>query len=395
MTETTRLFTVYGIKWTIKKGCPIEDGECTSPTLLDKDFRWDTVQIGYNAFGDNNERMNNYKIEGRLYEGDMDENGNINVINYLDKEPVSYSIEIDHPENYGVELFSNSDGCGIVDGSTYDYIMVFDQTDFAYLPFNSGNTKDEFIGELKIKNKFPLEPEYPDIKDPAGRATPIYPMDMVSRFAPDPRESVTLTYKVKGTNNKYNIRNSDITITHTVVQEVEDYGKQLKELMSHTMLGNQQELDYSPNYPYNYPYTLVSNEEPTVRGSDRNNSSLQRGDVWFNPITIERKQWSVSDVPETLTLIKKGKNYRKTTNVPCIWQPKDYCVETKDRKIPYGLFVDLVLENGSVSSVVISGDSLPNGFQDGDEVSIQGGDNQAMIRISIQSSPGWVDTYIE
>ena len=57
--------------------------------------------------------------------------------------------------------------------------------------------------------------------------------------------------------------------------------------------------------------------------------------------------------------------------------------------------MDLVLENGTVSSVVISADALPQGFQDGDEVSIQGGDNQAMLRINIDTSPGWVDTYIE
>ena len=384
MTETPTSF--HAIEWTINNGSATEE---------DTEFNWDTVEIGYNAFGDNNEPLNGYNMKGRLYQGIVDINGNISVIQYLDKEPVSYSIEIDHPENYGVELYFNTDGVGIVDGSTYDYIMVFDQTDFAYLPFNSGNTKEDFIGELKIKNKFPLEPEYPNTKDPMGRAAPIYPMDMVTRFAPDPRESVTLTYKVKGVSNKYNIINSDITITHIVTQEVGDYGKQLKELMSHTMLGNQQELDYSPNYPYNYPYTLVSSQEPTIRGGDRNNSSLQRGDVWFNPSTLERKQYSVSDLPETLTILKKGRNYRNTTSVPCVWKPKDPCLELKDRPVPYGLLVDLVLENGTVSSVVISGDSLPNGFQDGDEVTIQGGDNQATIRINIDTSPGWVDTYIE
>ena len=384
MTETPTSF--YAIEWTINNG---------SSTEVDTEFNWDTVEIGYNAFGDNNEPLNGYNIEGRLYQGVTDQVGNNIILNYLDDEPVSYSIEIDHPENYGVELYFSTKGCGITNGSTYDYIMVFDQTDFAYLPFNSGNTQDDFTGELKIKNKFPLEPEFPDIKDPMGRSTPIYPMDMVTRFAPDPRESVTLTYKVRGVSNKYNIINSDITITHIVTQEVGDYGKQLKELMSHTMLGNQEERDYSPNYPFNYPHTVVSTEEPSIRNTRRNTSTLQRGDVWFNPNTLERKQYSISDIPETLTILKKGRNYRKTTGIPCVWQPKDPCVELKDRSIPFGLLVDLVLENGTVSSVVISADALPQGFQDGDEVSIEGGDNQAMLRINIDTPPGWVDTYIE
>ncbi len=386
MTETPITSTLYAIEWTINNG---------SSTEVDTEFTWDTVEIGYSAFDNNNEAMNGFNIEGRLYQYGIDQLGNETIIRYLDDEPISYSIEIDHPENYGAELYFNTTGCGIVDGSTYEYMMVFDQTDFAYLPFNSGNTQAEFIGEVKMDNKFPFDPEYPDIKDPMGRAAPIYPMDMVTRFAPDPRESVTLTYKVKATTPKYSIRNSDITIDHTVTQEESDYGKQLKELMSHTMLGNKLDLDYSPNYPYNYPYTLVGSSPPTTRGNDRNNAALERGDVWFNPTNTERKQYSISDIPETLTIIKKGRNYRKTTSVPCVWQPKDPCIELNDRSVPYGLLVDLVLEHGTISSVVISSDSLPTGFQDGDEVCVQGGDNQAMLRINIDTSPGWVNTYIE
>jgi hypothetical protein len=403
MTETPVSF-VYGIEWTINNGCPSAtpltrdsiffepvDGCIDDADALHTRFKWDSVECGYYVFDKPKDPLIGFYITGRAFKGTQDDLGNVVVVEYLEN-PVKFTISNGHPRDYGVELFTDTTKCGIVDGSEYDYMEVFDQTDFEYLPMNSGNTTDTFTGPVKVDKEWPLEPMYPDVKDPLGKAAPIFPMDIITRFVPDPRLSVTITYNITGTilpikNETPPVAlNPDVTLKHVVVQAETDYKKQLDMLSTYTMYANGNDFDYSPDYPYSYPYTTVSNREPSY--------DAQRGDVWYNPENNVRKYYSIGDIPENLTVVNKGKNYRKTKGVECVWQPKELGLDLIDREIPYGLLVDLELNNGTVENVSISADALPKGWIDGDEVVIQGGNNQARLRINIQNPAAWVDSYI-
>lgn len=86
-------------------------------------------------------------------------------------------------EDFNSEEYAEA---GITDGSGYIYVRTFDQTRFSYLPAFSGGTQDTFTGEVEATNGFPETPYDPD--------NDIYPMDAITKFAPDQRPSVNITY---------------------------------------------------------------------------------------------------------------------------------------------------------------------------------------------------------
>lgn len=87
-----------------------------------------------------------------------------------------------------------SDPAGIVNGTGYQYLEVFDDSEFSFLEAHSGQTREEFRGGISISTtggNFPRTPYNPNANPP------VYPMDTVTSFSPDERESVTIRYTIK------------------------------------------------------------------------------------------------------------------------------------------------------------------------------------------------------
>ena len=224
---------MYGIEWTLNNG---------------SNLSWNSVELGFHLEKPSDTLVGFY-VTGIPYEDTPQ--GRV----YLDND-IEFTIGNGRSDNYGVEFFTTNRSCGIIDGSQYEYMYVFDQTDFQYLPMNSNTTKNL----VKVADKFPTEPKYLDLKDPLGKDAPIYPMDSVVRFVPDRRLAVTVDYYITGRIVGEGIvtSNPELIIKHTVVQEETDYRDQLEQLKQHTMLGNTRDFDYSKGYPHNYPYTTRS-----------------------------------------------------------------------------------------------------------------------------------------
>lgn len=127
---------------------------------------------------------------------------------------------------------------GIVDETGYIYTKVFDQTFFFYLPPFSGDSQDNFTGEIEATSGFPEEPYEPE--------NDVYPMDAVTRFLPDQRPSVVVTYTVdteycigsQGPQGPEDVLTDSITIHHEVTQPVFDWGAQLLALQQKTYFFN-------------------------------------------------------------------------------------------------------------------------------------------------------------
>ena len=319
--------------------------------------------------------------------------------------------------NDGVYEWIDSNGRKREIFSGYRYSDVFDDLEFGFIPRNSYENDSE-------TKDFPITPYYPDVKDPNGLAAPIYPMNAITSFLPDPREEVTVTYVAEldidildsnGNVIDAIVQNNKVKIKQTVEQETGDYIKQLEQLQGYCMFNNPGEFkptELSRNYNYDYPYTMVSSKAPKKRD---NKDSLERGDVWFQPgggtnNGGTRKIWSIADIPERFTIINGGKNYRDRKRVmamklyemdksfdkdlyPKGRPPKGY--EKIDMSIGSGLFVDIETKNGEIVKVTMDKDLQPSGWKDGDIIRIFGGNNDAEVRIHIDNPPGWVDYYID
>ena len=322
----------------------------------------------------------------------------------------------DGPEDDGIIPWMSTSGYPQEDTSEYIYIEVFDQAKFAFTPRNSFDSLPQ-----SATNVFRSTPYYPDVKDPNGLAAPIYPMNTLTAFVPDPRETVTVTYKVSievevkvGKQYKVvEIQNKDITIKQTCIQDTSDYIDQMEEIGRFCQFQNpenytQEEL--SPNYNYDYPYTLVSGYDglevgviPETRGDDKDNEPLQRGDVWYDPGTDTRLTWNDADVPETLDVVEGGKAYKDNDNAMCIWMvPLDEegnqvrCFKIEDvNEIPSNLFAKIKTENGQIVSAEVSDSGSPTAWSDGDVVRVVGGNNQAMLRVNIKDPAGWSTKFID
>ena len=100
---------------------------------------------------------------------------------------------------------------GITDGTAYEYVKVFDQTDFKYIERNYVPPFNPPIVDPSISGDFPLEPYDPS----AG----IYPYSTITTYIPDTRDLVTVTYTLT---TKYSLsyNGSEITEVATITQDV-------------------------------------------------------------------------------------------------------------------------------------------------------------------------------
>ena len=220
---------------------------------------------------------------------------------------------------------------------------------------------------LKDNEKFRFTPLYPDVLDENDKHAPIYPMNTVTTFKPDGRDSVTVTYKVNisakfttGPNKGRSIPldNPEATVKQICVQDVSDYAKQMERLFEYcnwSNPGQHSPEQLAPHYPLMYPYTNVNGFEglelgqtPETRGDDKENAPLERGDIWYNPDTEERLYYNIADVPEELEVVEPGGGYKDREGVMCVWMPtQDRCFDLrKIESAPFGLMCDIKTENG-------------------------------------------------
>lgn len=110
---------------------------------------------------------------------------------------------------------------GIVDGSCYDYFKVFDQSESGYIEALSS-----FTSEPIVDGVIPTTP-YDESVTP-----PLYPIDALTEFVPDTRESVTVSYQLT---TVYNTGGSDVSssvsFTHTVTQSTDDWSAAVQSLV--------------------------------------------------------------------------------------------------------------------------------------------------------------------
>lgn len=352
---------------------------------------------------------------------------------FPDHYPVDQTLT---PRQYGGVVLKNERGvnkkageystCGIDDGprndgliagtlgevvSGYNYTDVFDQSEFRYIPFNSpAGDGDPPDVEVDDETPFKFLPYEPDVKDENGKVAPIYPMDSITAYLPDGRDTVTVTYTVTmivedERGRSLPLKNPVITISQDVSQDtssIMDQINYLRQYCNYDNPGNHHPDDMAEYYPTAYPYTLVNGnyglelgDTPTTRGTDFNEEPLMRGDIWYNPETKERKYWSVADVPNDLKIKHQGSRYRDRTEVDAIWIPetKKKCQMRED--MPFGLLVDIKTLKGKVIEVSMNENSNPQNFKDGDVCAIAAGDYQAMIEISITDESQWVNYYID
>jgi hypothetical protein len=429
---------------------PSGDEEAEALSFFHTEYKWNNVEISF-SIGDNVDLLRGFEIEARVYSLEMtpakpdDPNGpsrtfkewvpyRVRSATIISEDPNSGNTWVyDNPRNYGgVILFTDSTPvdkdanskfvCGIAE-SAYNYVDVFDDVEFGYIPRNTYENK-----EMTTADKFQFEPLYPDVKDANGLAAPIYPMNAVTAFVPDGRESVTVTYKVSldvvaidknGIAINTPVQNPDVTIKQTVEQDTSDYIGQLEELGKFCQFQNPGGFkpdELSPNYNYDYPYTLVAGFDgvpddgnTSVRGDDKNNERVQKGDVLYIPSTDERLTWSVADIPERLTIIDGGSNYRDNDaaiTIKAYETDKSFdkdiypngrpprCYESSTQSVPTGLLVDIETEDGKIVSAEISEESSATGWEDGDVIRVVGGNNNAELRIHIDNPPGWTDKFI-
>ena len=117
---------------------------------------------------------------------------------------------------------------GIVDASQYVYTKVFNQSEF------------DFIPRLSPANQAIVSPNngvFPNTpNDPASN---IYPINTVTKFAPDPRRQVLITYSYSFTYaiGSGTTATTGITIEQFVSQPIEDYGPTIKALLADSYYG--------------------------------------------------------------------------------------------------------------------------------------------------------------
>ena len=131
----------------------------------------------------------------------------------------------------GFELFTStpgtyigfSDEAGIIDGTSYVYVRVFDQADISYIP--RASTINQPV--ITQPTTMPSGPEK-------------YLIDTVTSFVPDERESVDIAYTLTTTwSNGGSPEATDvITILHTVTQDTGDAGSKLKAFLERSYYGD-------------------------------------------------------------------------------------------------------------------------------------------------------------
>ena len=253
------------------------------------------------------------------------------------------------PKEYGGVVFENAEPvpvekkagevsrCGTDGESGYQYLDVFFDYDFRYIPRNSvrldspGTYEDKDV--VNSRDRFPTKPRLPFVEDEDGLKAPIMPLDMVTNYEGDERESYTITYKIvfdATVDQSFidllpvgSIQNPVLTLTQTVIQDVENFGEQLQILLGITNfnfvnINGLSFKDMSPGYPYAYPYTCVSGfdgqpdvGEPTRRNTISGSSEgrLEKGDLWHDPRENIRKYYQINSFVEDVKIISPGTIY--------------------------------------------------------------------------------------
>lgn len=201
------------------------------------EYSWEGVVIGIDGV----EPLVGFRVKSRPVDPEGPQGSQ-----YPEWELISQTITISKP-NCGPQTYGGQEGLygaeewsegGIDDDTGYIYTEVFDQTYFYYLPPFSGDTQDNFSGELEAAQGFPQEPYDPE--------NGVYPMDAITRYLPDQRPSVVITYTVnteysigsQGPQGPQDILTDSVTIYHEVSQPVYNWGAQLLALQQKTYFYN-------------------------------------------------------------------------------------------------------------------------------------------------------------
>jgi hypothetical protein len=117
---------------------------------------------------------------------------------------------------------------GFVDGTCYDYFKVFDQSQSGY------------IGALSSYTSQPIEgQDVPTTPYDENATPPLYPIDALTEFVPDTRDSVTVTYELT---TVYNVGSGNVTdtttVSHTVTQSSSDWSAQVQALVERSYYYN-------------------------------------------------------------------------------------------------------------------------------------------------------------
>ena len=117
---------------------------------------------------------------------------------------------------------------GIIDASKYVYTKVFNQAEFDFIPRLSPANQEIVRPSNGV---FPSTPN-----DPASN---VYPINTVTKFAPDPRRTILITYTYSFTYaiGSGTTTTQSITIEQYVSQPIEDYGPTIKALLADSYYG--------------------------------------------------------------------------------------------------------------------------------------------------------------
>jgi len=107
----------------------------------------------------------------------------------------------------------------------YIYSLVFDRSDFYYVPRLSGGYQSTYEGEISITETG----WFPDQPHDAERN--IYPMDSVTKVKPDGRENVTITYTCI---LRTSVASGACTVIQDVYQPTYDWGDLIQQLLDKT-----------------------------------------------------------------------------------------------------------------------------------------------------------------
>lgn len=450
------------------------------------EYKWNTVELSYDFKDEKKRALKNFNIDATVYavtetSGLPDMGDDEVTYTYVGHVPFrvvdckiisddpnsggtwvfpdDYDVEVDpeHPKQYGGVIMTAQTfprdfeagekyRCGIKDGpnndgivpwldsnnrrqrifSGYKYLDVFDDVDFQYIP---RNTYENYVMDAEKNDTFQTNPIDRNMMDSNDLHAPVLPMNAITAFIPDPRESVKVTYRVSldvqildnnGTWIKSaKVENPNITITQVVEQDTSDYIEQLNQLQSYCMFSNPQEFsadELSPNYMYDYPYTMIDGYEgisgiPTERGDDKDNAPLERGDVYIDKLPGgNRYCWSIGDIPETLTIVDGGSGYEDSDRAMAIYSfptdhsfdknlyptgrpPRNFSVTNLDA-IPRDLWIEIKTKNGKIVSAEVPAGTQARGWKDGDTIRILGGKNDSELRVNIDEGPGWSTRFI-
>ncbi len=360
-------------------------------------------------------------------------------------------VDVNYPKQYGgVVLFSENDpgdkdagtileaGCDkdarytftdtqgneqtVVSG--YNYFECFEKGEYRYKPRNS--VALSLLGDYDAKEIIiPSRPYYKDLTDEKGKHAPIYPIDIISSFNVDlDQQSVTVTYTFNfEISNDFGVddpflgptvlQNPTLTMTQTITQP-ESVSERLEKLLDVSSYVNPDDFpidSLAPGYTIDYPYTMVSGfdgigtDPPKERGTDierygsREPQTLQRGDVWYNPATDQRKYWKGPDMADNVKIVNRGNNYRSEKNIQVFATIDVTPEDTEDVEIrtpvPYGLYVDITTDsNGQITSASIVEGEGGHNFQNGDIVAVPGGNGNGRLEVQISDPNRWVNFYV-